>query len=74
MGQRSKTLTKDQQALMDRLSRLSALRFNAVLEAYAEYQEHLNDWDGYESETEFNGSAAQPCPTPPSFSISTLPC
>jgi len=67
MAPRSKTPSKDQQALIDRLSRLSAQRFNAVVEAYAEYQEHLSDWHGYESETEFNGSAAQTLPNASQF-------
>jgi hypothetical protein len=67
MAPRSKTPTKDQQALIDRLSRLSASRFNAVVAAYAEYQEHLNDWHGYESETQFNGSVAQTLPNASQF-------
>ncbi|MDR3388908.1 MAG: hypothetical protein P4L92_17855 [Rudaea sp.] len=67
MAPRLKTPSKDQQALVDRLSRLSAERFNAVIDAYGDYQHHLNDWHGYESEIEFNGSAAQTLPNASQF-------
>lgn len=67
MATRAKKPSKEQLALIARLSSLSAQRFNAALAAYAEYQEHLNDWEGYESEIEFNGSATQTLPKASQF-------
>jgi hypothetical protein len=58
----AKALTPEQTALIKRVSAMSAKTFNACVAAYADYQNDLNTWAGYEEDREFDEDPIDPLP------------